>query len=542
MCALFKAWVDPSAGQFPSVNSMGGLPFNLVDNYQNVSPMTSNPVGSRPPPPPQQPKQEKGDDIIKTAIVIKNIPFALKKEILQAIMMEMQLPMPYAFNYHFEGDAFRGLAFANFLNEEDTAHVIAKLNQQEIMGRKLRVEYKKQLPDHERERIEREKKEKRGQLRMQHEPMSLHQQSSLQSLTSALTSNMQPRSSPLRKDAQPRPLRVSRGQSLRDSEVYPGPQLTNTRPFPGDVDFNDPETLEFYTQLTLFKNDPSREILIFPSSITPEQRRHIHILAHNMGLQHQSIGEADQRQLQITKKDSPAHAQPSGLSALTPSITYDAHRRGLSRAATIDFAESRTGGAGGHFGSVRQGGATLEVPGSPDGGIPSNLRAAKSFADLRSYTPSPSSVSSYVNQGPGAPPTSASNGLGAAMRYGEYTKLNQSGSLVTPPNLTPTTPGNTGVGSSTPGGGPESLLSSLGSMSLGYDHSSTIGHPQPARSNPGAIGSQRPSAAAAQAQANADKVAAERQPRGPGVGWETAGGFGSRTRSNGHMQRGSGKC
>src|SRR6266540_2577760 len=61
-------------------------------------------------------KNDKNDEIIKTAIVIKNIPFALKKEILQTIMTEMGLPLPYAFNYHFEGDAFRGLAFANFLN------------------------------------------------------------------------------------------------------------------------------------------------------------------------------------------------------------------------------------------------------------------------------------------------------------------------------------------------------------------------------------------------------------------------------------------
>lgn len=467
------------------------MPLGILDNHGGMQGATSNPIGSRGPPSHQ--KSDKPDEIIRTAIVIKNIPFALKKEILQAIMGEMNLPMPYAFNYHFEGDAFRGLAFANFLSEDDTATVIGRLNQLEVMGRKLRVEYKKQLPDHERERIEREKKEKRGQLRMQHEPMTLHQQTSLQSITAALANNLAPNLQP-----RPSPLR--------------------------DVDFNDPETLNFYTELTLFRNDPSREILVFPSTITPEQRRQLHILAHNMGLEHQSVGEADQRQLQIMKRRSPTQAQPP--IPLAPAVSYDAHRRGLSRAATIDFAESRTGSMG-HYNTIGRQGPTLEVPGSPDGAIPSNLRAAKSFADLRSYTPSPSSVSSFAN----APQNGLSANINTA-RYGEYTsKLNPAGPLATPPNLTPTTPG-TGV-TNTPAANTESLLSSLGTLSLGYDP--TQGMPLgAARSNPGAIGSQRPSATQ-----SANRVAAERQPRGPSIEWET--GFGSRARTNGHMQRSSGE-
>lgn len=39
------------------------------------------------------------DQLIPTAIVIKNIPFAVRKETLASIMLDMHLPQPYAFNY-----------------------------------------------------------------------------------------------------------------------------------------------------------------------------------------------------------------------------------------------------------------------------------------------------------------------------------------------------------------------------------------------------------------------------------------------------------
>ena len=91
-------------------------------------------------------------ELIPTAIVIKNIPFAAKKEQLVQLMTELNLPLPYAFNYHFDNGVFRGLAFANFTSAEETATVIEVLNHFELQGRKLRVEYKKMLPLQERER------------------------------------------------------------------------------------------------------------------------------------------------------------------------------------------------------------------------------------------------------------------------------------------------------------------------------------------------------------------------------------------------------
>ena len=146
---------------------------------------------------------------------------------------------------------------------------------------------------------------------------------------------------------------------------------------------------------------------------------------------------------------------------------------------------------------------------SPDNGIPNNLRAAKSFADLRTHSPSPApSGSSYAGLG---------NGLGA--RYQDFSQT----SLTTPPNLTPTSAQN--ATSST-----DALLAGgMGSMSIGYDPNAS--HIR-SRDNPGAIGSQRPSAA------GASRNAPERQPRGPEWGEATQGFSG---RSRGHMQRGSGE-
>lgn len=127
------------------------------------------------------------EELIPTAIVIKNIPFAVKKEQLVDLMTQMNLPLPYAFNYHFDNGVFRGLAFANFTSAEETSTVIENLNHFELQGRKLRVEYKKMLPLQERERIEREKRERRGQLEEQHRPNAvpaLQNHPSLSSLTS----------------------------------------------------------------------------------------------------------------------------------------------------------------------------------------------------------------------------------------------------------------------------------------------------------------------------------------------------------------------
>lgn len=233
--------------------------------------MDSEKKGEDPGSKSSSSEEENDDDVIPTAIVIKNIPFAIKKEQLLDVMTKLNLPLPYAFNYHFDNGVFRGLAFANFTSTSETSVVVNSLNGREIGGRRLRVEYKKMLPVAERERIEREKREKRGQLEEQHRSTS---QTSLASLYSVASQPKQPSS-----QAQPAPPTADR--------VYaptPNPALFSAPP--ANLDMNNPECLELYTQLVLFRDDKDKtpSELAYPSSLTPFQRHVIPLLCSFMGL------------------------------------------------------------------------------------------------------------------------------------------------------------------------------------------------------------------------------------------------------------------
>ncbi|GAA5820156.1 hypothetical protein JCM3770_005394 [Rhodotorula araucariae] len=89
-------------------------------------------------PPPPQVVADGDDEIIETAIVIKNIPFACPREQLLNIMASLALPAPFAFNYHFAPEdptSFRGLAFANYRNGDEAGVVRAAMDGLEVMVR-----------------------------------------------------------------------------------------------------------------------------------------------------------------------------------------------------------------------------------------------------------------------------------------------------------------------------------------------------------------------------------------------------------------------
>ncbi|GAQ08799.1 RNA-binding post-transcriptional regulator cip2 [Aspergillus lentulus] len=441
------------------------------------------------------------DELIPTAIVIKNIPFAVKKEQLVQLMTELNLPLPYAFNYHFDNGVFRGLAFANFTSAEETATVIEVLNHFELQGRKLRVEYKKMLPLQERERIEREKRERRGQLEEQHRPMAASQlqtQSSMSSLTSHIPATS------------PSPV-SQRGQKL-------------------EVDLNDSTTLSYYSQLLLFKEDPSRDSVLFPSTLSPIQRRTVHTLAHNMGLGHASRGTGEQRQVQVFKVAPGSNVSPPLTSIPTAVQPADTARRGLNRAATIDFSEARNEGGPGPFNNLRgQTSGFLGVLDSPGNyGNTQNLRAAKSFADLRSYTPSP------VPSSASFPAALQSNGA----RLQHYEAVTSGASNT--PTLT-SAPSGSSLGVQRDD---NILVNSLSSLSLGTGIGGPNASPRRLRgmfswdqpesqpSSAGPIGSNRSIGLGFDGQSQERMPI--RQPRGPMP--EKGSGF---RRSNGHQSRGS---
>ncbi|KKK18979.1 R3H domain protein [Aspergillus rambellii] len=463
---------------------------------------------------------ESEDELIPTAIVIKNIPFAVKKEQLVQLMTELNLPLPYAFNYHFDNGVFRGLAFANFTSAEETATVIEVLNHFELQGRKLRVEYKKMLPLQERERIEREKRERRGQLEEQHRPMATSQlqtQSSMSSLTSHIPATS------------PSPV-SQRGQKLGKFGFGPesAPRnASNPSLHLADVDLNDSTTLSYYSQLLLFKEDPSRDTLIFPANLSPVQRRTVHTLAHNMGLGHASRGSGDQRQVQVFKVAPGTNVSPP-LSSIPAAVQpAETARRGLNRAATIDFSEARNEGPA-HFGTLRgQPSGFLGVLDSPSSfGNTQNLRAAKSFADLRSYTPSP------VPSSASFPAALQSNGT----RLQHYDGATSGASNT--PTLTPA-PSGSSLGMQRDD---NLLVNSLSSLSLGTGIGGPNSSPRRLRgmfsweesqpSSAGPIGSNRTIGVGFDGQSQERMPI--RQPRGPMP--EKGPGF---RRQNGHQSRGS---
>lgn len=505
------------------MNSFGGI---------GPSPLGGQPIR------PENYMADPEDELIPTAIVIKNIPFAVKKEQLVELMTQMSLPIPYAFNYHFDNGVFRGLAFANFTSADETATVIEHLNHFELQGRKLRVEYKKMLPLQERERIEREKRERRGQLEEQHRPMASSSQLNNQPSMSSLSSHVPAPS--------PSPSTLWNGHGKRSSSLDTSPLTEGVT----GLDFNEPFNLDSYTKILIFRDDCSRETLIFSANLTNQQRRCVHTIAHHLGLHHVSQGLGEHRQVHVLKNAiniSPPIPQVSAIQ------TADAARRGLNRAATIDFNEARSAEPG-TWNTLRgqQSSGFLGIPDSPGGlGAAQNLRAAKSFADLRSYTPSPvpstasfpatlqSTMARFQDYGPGSgtsstptlTPAISSTTLG--QHRDDSFLVNGLGSMTLNGNLATTGPNGSPRR-------PRGIFNwDLDGHQQQQQQQQQLHHQQqlPQQSAGGPIGSNRAFSLNYDDQSrDRGQAMPSRQPRGPAT--ERGTGF-SRGRQSGHQGRGS---
>ncbi|KAH0830283.1 hypothetical protein J3R83DRAFT_1648 [Lanmaoa asiatica] len=324
----------------------GGLPTQWLDNSAIVPenrPLSPNnnsdfsssggspPMGHLVPSmAPSTPGQNPDDEIIPTAIVIKNIPFNVKRETLLDIIASLSIPTPYAFNYHLDQQgSFRGLAFANFRQAADADAVVAALNGFDVQGRKLRVEYKKVLQAGEKERIEREKAIRRMrsmQLEKEQQAAAAAAQQSYddfgpiaaptftpQRSFSTGAAYQQPQYSP-----PPMPsLPISQGFNPPTS-----PPVAPTTPNPSEkaspsneLDLNDPSTLEIYSRILLFKDDRMRDELAFSRTLSPKQRRVVHLIAQKLGVYHYSVGEGEERYAVRTQPPTLSRAPSAYLSA-----------------------------------------------------------------------------------------------------------------------------------------------------------------------------------------------------------------------------------
>ena len=207
------------------------------------------------------------------------------------------------------------MAFANFRQASDADAVVAALNGFDVQGRKLRVEYKKVLQAGEKERIEREKAIRRMRS-MQLEKEQQQQQSSApaqyddfglanaapfvpqRSFSSGSTYQQHPYSPP---SVSPMPL--AQPYTAPAAPVPPPTPTASDRVSSNELDLNDPSTLEIYSRILLFKDDRMRDELAFSRTLTPQQRRVVHLIAQKLGVYHYSVGEGEERYAVVTRID-----------------------------------------------------------------------------------------------------------------------------------------------------------------------------------------------------------------------------------------------
>ncbi|CAO3570851.1 unnamed protein product [Mortierella alpina] len=255
----------------------------------------------------QQPAAEEPVDTIPTAIVIKNIPFAVKRDSLLAILDGLDIPKPYAFNYHFDNGVFRGLAFANYRTAEETEIVVSAVNGLEVSGRKLRVEFKKVMPAAEQEKREQDKAAAQAAEALHRRDMELLEAQLLE----------QERREQERRDQERRELefqnrefdrrnRLERHNSGRSMDRDDTDSRFSSTSSLNQLDLNDGETLAFYDRLLMFRGDSSKDDMIFPENLSARQRKILHMIADKLSLYHFSEGEGNLRRLIIMKTPPPS--------------------------------------------------------------------------------------------------------------------------------------------------------------------------------------------------------------------------------------------
>lgn len=68
------------------------------------------------------------------------------------------------------------------------------------------------------------------------------------------------------------------------------------------MDLNDPEVLELYSYLLLFRGDSNSNEIAFPTSFSIKERKTVHLIADRLGLAHYSEGYGSDRQVIVEKK------------------------------------------------------------------------------------------------------------------------------------------------------------------------------------------------------------------------------------------------
>jgi RNA recognition motif-containing protein len=443
---------------------------------------------SMPHPQPTGTPAPVGDDeVIPTAIVIKNIPFSVKRETLLEIIVclrhsaaiatdvhsskaSLSIPTPYAFNYHLDPmGQFRGLAFANFRVAADADAVVAALNGFDVQGRKLRVEYKKVLQAGEKERIEREKAIRRMRsMQLEKEQQMLSPGGAVGTPYDDGYSLHAPIMSQSRSFSGALPMGGMQGMPVPQPYIHPTqPVLVSSMTTPNlstqkttsaaqtELDLNDSATLEIYSRVLLFRDDLMRDELAFSRSLNPKQRRIVHLVAQKLGVYHYSVGEGDERYAVVTRREPHRNSETSGTGTPT-SERIGPIRHHSTQALNRSFLSPTSASSANPFSSSTSASSVFQQPSTTTNS--SALRTKKSMPDIKSlYTIQPrlnsrasngniregyASFSSPIRRTPSGGPPSVNQIFGGV-----------SGSNIPPvPELGLGAEGGSGSGTNTPGG------------------------------------------------------------------------------------------
>ncbi|ORY07317.1 hypothetical protein K493DRAFT_310241 [Basidiobolus meristosporus CBS 931.73] len=246
-------------------------------------------------------------EIVTTAVVIKNIPFSIKRDILLKSMVDLNIPKPYAFNYHYDNGVFRGLAFANFKTPEETDFVISTLNGLDIGGRRLKVEYKRVMPGFNHESLNEfeEKpffeetqpasdKEGREKPKKAEKPVKILQREK-------------------EEKAESKPREKSKKSEKMKPEKRGKAKVTSAEALEG-IDMNDPDARTFYEELIAFREEQGNHDLVYLNSLNEYQRGLLQSIVEKLGMTYKCDGEEESWHMRISRKGA-----PSSVSSLSTS-------------------------------------------------------------------------------------------------------------------------------------------------------------------------------------------------------------------------------
>ncbi|KAI8141927.1 hypothetical protein BJV82DRAFT_616469, partial [Fennellomyces sp. T-0311] len=230
---------------------------------------SSSDSGSPPATPPSKPN-DNDVDIVPNAIVIKNIPFSIKRDVLVSMLDDEGVPAPYALNYHFDNGIFRGLAFANYRTQDVANAAVHEINRISVSGRRLRAEFKRMLPT----AVEKDKNEGKDTVELE---------GSLRKLV----------------------FQNGERQEENISERRRGRSKPETRQFPvatgwDRLDLEDPHVQELISEIRHFK-EHSKDKEMIMSNLNGKRRRDAHIIAEELKLGHFAEGVYPVRFMHITK-------------------------------------------------------------------------------------------------------------------------------------------------------------------------------------------------------------------------------------------------